>query len=163
MFTLLNASLTELVAQHSGSISSGSYTGIDIDWISYDETQKVLILHKKGAGADTVIPFSGIGNVKVWVFNNVVGYLDGFNPFTMEKVRACSSQGNGSLSYGDLSITWSNCNATSNKRLLYFGPEAQGSNTPVIKTIQPNVASHLYGYYQGLACAFIVLDPITVN
>lgn len=57
--TSVSASLTEKIEQKQGSISSGTYTGIALDWISYDETKKQMILHKKGAGADSVIPFSG--------------------------------------------------------------------------------------------------------
>lgn len=60
----INASLTEKIKQKQGSISSGTYTGIALDWISYDETKKQMILHKKGAGADSVIPFNGGFTIK---------------------------------------------------------------------------------------------------
>ena len=61
----VNQNLTELdgkkIEQKSGSLSDGTdtYTGINLDFISYDETAKKLLLHKKGSGADSVIPFSG--------------------------------------------------------------------------------------------------------
>jgi len=57
----INQNLTEKIEQKSGSLSDGTdtYTGINLDFISYDATAKKILLHEKGTGADAVIPFSG--------------------------------------------------------------------------------------------------------
>lgn len=67
----INENLTSKV---DGKIASGSYT--DIEGISYDETNKKLML--KVAGADTPIPFSGGGIVEMSAMMNPVKntYMD---------------------------------------------------------------------------------------
>ena len=78
----LNQNLTEKIEQKSGSIiaDSKSYTGINIDWITYDKTKKKMVLHEKGTGADAGIPFSGGGYDFILYRND--GYYNDYVAYT---------------------------------------------------------------------------------
>lgn len=81
----VNQNLTEKIEQKSGSITadSESYTGINIDWITYDKLKKKMVLHEKGTGADAGIPFkSGIAiDILNWMrANNTSATLYYTNP-----------------------------------------------------------------------------------
>ena len=75
----INQNLTEKIEQKSGSLSDGTdtYTGINLDFISYDATAKKLLLHEKGTGADAVIPFSG-GSLDSTVIMEDYEFKEGF-------------------------------------------------------------------------------------
>lgn len=79
----VNQKLTEKIEQKSGSLSDGTdtYTGINLDFISYDATAKKLLLHEKGTGADAVIPFSGGSPIKAMVCWRDDG-SSGFSPLS---------------------------------------------------------------------------------
>lgn len=62
----INASLTEKVTQKEGNISveGSTISSTALDWVTWDETNGRMILHKKGTGADAGFPFSGGGFIK---------------------------------------------------------------------------------------------------
>lgn len=68
----INASLTEKVTQKEGNISveGSTISSTALDWVTWDETNGRMILHKKGTGADAGFPFSG-GKIKEYLtFSN---------------------------------------------------------------------------------------------
>lgn len=68
----ISASLTEKVTQKEGNISveGSTISSTALDWVTWDETNGRMILHKKGTGADAGFPFSG-GKIKEYLtFSN---------------------------------------------------------------------------------------------
>ena len=133
----INQNLTELdgkkIEQKSGSLSDGTdtYTGINLDFISYDATAKKILLHEKGTGADAVIPFSSGGK---WA---IVGGFWYYNQST-DHIYYWDSDGN--AFDGRVSAIMSQINAVAPFQIRQSGRDWY------IRSKEP-------GYYTGAGCA----------